>query len=460
MNTKFISSDPTIETCWRSIILLGNNVASYKFALAKALLGIDKKDTFISLEELALPFSESLTEHLQTAEKQITSSSSKFLDFCSQYNRGAIDKDQLIQQTVKLGFVNVIDAFHNVARSEVPYRFFEDARKGREGIVLTDEFYKLLNSRQAGNFIYEAESRWRLWETAISLNVSPNLLTVNNDTSSDTLFVLKPDSRRIDVTSSRDALNGYQKGKCFYCSRAISIEQGKENSCDVDHFLPHSLKSYGFSEIDGIWNLVLACKECNRGTEGKSNKVPELSYLYALNNRNNYYIESHHPLKETIKNQTGKTREEREHFLQTQYNRAIETIPIRWGRGGLDLEDCVFCNVEKGRIVYEDDLFFVIRDGFPVSELHTLIIPKKHVASFFELGEPENTALTRLLKNQRQTLQGYDSAITGFNVGVNDGVSAGQTVMHCHIHLIPRRDGDTSDPRGGVRGVIPDKQKY
>jgi diadenosine tetraphosphate (Ap4A) HIT family hydrolase len=82
------------------------------------------------------------------------------------------------------------------------------------------------------------------------------------------------------------------------------------------------------------------------------------------------------------------------------------------------------------------------------------------VASFFELGEPENTALTRLLKSQRQTLLEYDSAITGFNVGVNDGVSAGQTVMHCHIHLIPRRDGDTSDPRGGVRGVIPDKQKY
>ena len=124
------------------------------------------------------------------------------------------------------------------------------------------------------------------------------------------------------------------------------------------------------------------------------------------------------------------------------------------------MEDCVFCNVEKGRIVYEDDLFFVIRDGFPVSELHTLIIPKKHVASFFELGEPENTDLIRLLKSQRQTLQKYDSAITGFNVGVNDGVSAGQTVMHCHIHLIPRRDGDMGDPRGGVRGVFPDKQKY
>ena len=66
--------------------------------------------------------------------------------------------------------------------------------------------------------------------------------------------------------------------------------------------------------------------------------------------------------------------------------------------GGLALEDCVFCNVEKGRIVYEDDLFFVIRDGFPVSELHTLIIPKKHVASFFELGEPENTALISAIK--------------------------------------------------------------
>ena len=81
------------------------------------------------------------------------------------------------------------------------------------------------------------------------------------------------------MTSSRDALNGYQKGKCFYCPNEIQIEQGHENSCDVDHFFPHILKNYGVYEVDQIWNLVLTCKECNRGTGGKFEKIPDILHL-------------------------------------------------------------------------------------------------------------------------------------------------------------------------------------
>ena len=136
--------------------------------------------------------------------------------------------------------------------------------------------------------------------------------------------------KRQNITSSRDALNGYQKGKCFYCHKEISIEQGNENSCDVDHFFPHILKDYELFEVDQIWNLVLACRECNRGVGGKFEKIPDINYLYSLNKRNNYYIESHHPLRETIINQTGKTQEERRNFLQTMFDNAISHIPVKW----------------------------------------------------------------------------------------------------------------------------------
>jgi hypothetical protein len=82
--------------------------------------------------------------------------------------------------------------------------------------------------------------------------------------------------------------------------------------------------------VDQIWNLVLACRECNRGVGGKFEKIPDINYLYSLNKRNNYFIESHHPLRETIINQTGKTQEERRNFLQKMFDNAIRNIPVKW----------------------------------------------------------------------------------------------------------------------------------
>jgi diadenosine tetraphosphate (Ap4A) HIT family hydrolase/5-methylcytosine-specific restriction endonuclease McrA len=122
--------------------------------------------------------------------------------------------------------------------------------------------------------------------------------------------------------------------------------------------------------------------------------------------------------------------------------------------------ECLFCNLTPARIVAENSLCIVTRDLYPVSDGHTLIMPRRHVGSYFELRQPEINSITALLKIQRKALLDEDASISSFNIGVNDGPTAGQTIPHCHIHLIPRRVGDIKDPRGGVRGVIPEKQKY
>ena len=124
-------------------------------------------------------------------------------------------------------------------------------------------------------------------------------------------------------------------------------------------------------------------------------------------------------------------------------------------------EDCIFCNKTNCKVISTTKNFFIIRDtAYPVTRHHTLIITNRHVADFFELTKEEMSELDEILKNQKKKLKNLDKAISGFNVGVNIGKDAGQSIMHCHLHLIPRRKGDVEDPRGGVRGVIPNKQKY
>ena len=127
-----------------------------------------------------------------------------------------------------------------------------------------------------------------------------------------------------------------------------------------------------------------------------------------------------------------------------------------------DLRDeaCPFCGIDEGRIIAENELCYAIRDGFPVTSMHTLVIPKRHVADYFDLYQPELNAIQSMLNEQREQIRAADPTVTGFNVGINAGADAGQTVFHFHVHLIPRRKGDVAAPQGGVRGVIPDKQRY
>jgi len=122
---------------------------------------------------------------------------------------------------------------------------------------------------------------------------------------------------------------------------------------------------------------------------------------------------------------------------------------------------CIFCIKSNCKIVEEKKFFFIIRDtAYPVTKHHTLIISNRHIDDYFKLTSEELNELNQILKEQKEKLKLLDSTISGYNVGVNVGKDAGQSIMHCHIHLIPRRKGDVDDPKGGVRGVIPSKQKY
>ena len=125
----------------------------------------------------------------------------------------------------------------------------------------------------------------------------------------------------------------------------------------------------------------------------------------------------------------------------------------------MDKSDCPFCTLSPDRIISESDYTLTIRDGFPVSEGHTLIIPKRHVQSFFELKAIEKAAILQAMDEAKEVLD-KEFSPDGYNIGINDGEAAGQTVMHLHVHLIPRYKGDAEDPRGGVRHIFPDKAKY
>ena len=122
---------------------------------------------------------------------------------------------------------------------------------------------------------------------------------------------------------------------------------------------------------------------------------------------------------------------------------------------------CVFCALEgSGRVLLENELALCIADAYPVTPGHSLVIPQRHVADGLTLHQPEWNAAVELLKQRREQLSAQDASISGWNVGLNSGEAAGQTVFHAHWQLIPRREGDCEEPRGGVRGVITGRQGY
>jgi len=124
---------------------------------------------------------------------------------------------------------------------------------------------------------------------------------------------------------------------------------------------------------------------------------------------------------------------------------------------------CLFCDIqttEKQRIIAENSLAYAIRDGFPVTDFHTLFIPKRHAKDYFELTQAEINAINQLINEQKSILDKADKSIDGYNIGMNCGETAGQTVFHCHVHLIPRRKGDVENPKGGIRHLIAGKGFY
>tara|TARA_Y200000002_G_scaffold174293_1_gene143797 strand:- start:139 stop:537 length:399 start_codon:yes stop_codon:yes gene_type:complete len=121
---------------------------------------------------------------------------------------------------------------------------------------------------------------------------------------------------------------------------------------------------------------------------------------------------------------------------------------------------CLFCDISQSGSIHENKLAYASYDSFPVSEHHCLIIPKRHIKDFFELTKEELAACYDLVKKIKDEIINKDQTVRGFNLGSNAGLVSGQSILHCHFHLIPRREGDVENPQGGVRSVIPNKQHY
>jgi hypothetical protein len=329
--SDFIAKAPTIDANWRAIVLFGRNVASYKFALAKSLLEFATRPADrVTIEELALPYARHLCSHLAKVDTQSTSPSSSFLDACRKFNRDG-DEQALVDKAARLGFVNVIDAFHVVGRKPVPVRFFVDERGGsradRGAIRITDQLRRLTEASRDGELAAEAEARWRLVETSWELDLPRAGVEVQADVGQDLLFVESDRKiRRTDLTKVRDALSGYQRGRCFYCRCRVSLALS-----DVDHFFPWVLKPRGtMPDVDRVWNLVIACRSCNRGRNGKFDAVPSGRLVERLHERNNWLVDSHHPLRETVMIQTGVDAAARAAFLRDRQLVARNSLIHEW----------------------------------------------------------------------------------------------------------------------------------
>ena len=188
------------------------------------------------------------------------------------------------------------------------------------------------------------------------------------------------------------------KNRCESCG--ISI---KEKALEVDHIIPRTKKGK-----DELSNYQALCYTCN---SQKSNKD------------------------------------------DTHFSKILESYNDR-------KKGCIFCDLSKNKIIKSNELAVVIEDNYPVTKHHCLIIPKRHCSDYFDLYQPEINAISQRINEMKVELEKKDKTIKGFNIGNNSGEVAGQTIFHCHIHLIPRRKNDTDNPRGGIRGVIKDKQNY
>lgn len=333
--SRFIHIDPSRDAYWRALILFGENSASYKFALAQSL--IEKAKTgisSISLQDLALPYARRICDHLSVVDRQGTNPTSTFLDACRAFNSGDSSEAELIRKTVSLGFKDVIGAFHKLSGGVVECRFFDDDRKGSSrGLVLTEDLHALVQELDETILDAEVQARWHLVETAWDLGVGAHIIGVDEEVEG---LVIDHDGRRKNVTSVRDALNGYQKGQCFYCGQVMIWDNPKTPSAvEVDHVFPWVLsQSLDQANLDGVWNLVLACHDCNAGLGGKFARLPALDYLANLERRNNYLINSHHPLRNTLIRQTGSTEKKRYKFLQEMSDEAVRVLAVsshaRW----------------------------------------------------------------------------------------------------------------------------------
>jgi ATP adenylyltransferase len=274
--------------------------------------------------------------------------------------------------------------------------YYEDRTKNMVGKVLTNN--RNITLKDGDQYLIDGFDRLSVIEKQELIKLCDALIEEYLAKRKQTLY----DHRRISSDyvpgSLRYQVLSRAQGRCELCG--ISKD---EKALDVDHIVPRSKGG-----ADDVTNLQALCYTCNR---------------------------------------------QKRNTDDTDFRSLVEQYQDRD-------EHCIFCSEVAKRAIHENELALAFEDKYPVTEGHTLIIPKRHVPDYFDLHQPEINAIHQLLNARKAWLQQSDPTIRGFNIGVNAGKDAGQTIFHCHVHLIPRRPGDMEDPTGGVRGVIPIRQKY
>jgi hypothetical protein len=299
---NFSKAESTPINTIRTILLFGNNVSTYKFALCSALMKQNEKSE-IKFVDLRDDFLNELYKHYITCPHQWTAGANSITKAFDEYKADG-DWNKLIVAAEKNIYNNVFDAFHNVGGATISYeyRLFEHDKKSKK-LVFTDHINKILESTSLKTIIEnENQSRWLLVEEAWRNKLSPNLLEYDNGEFVST----NKFHERVNLRSAVDVLLPYQHGKCFYCNKEINAFSNKNahDFPDVDHLLPFKFLT-GFNILplspNGIWNLVIACQECNRGSNGKFDKPPKKHYFDKLLARNLLFTEEHrHSLKNSI----------------------------------------------------------------------------------------------------------------------------------------------------------------
>jgi 5-methylcytosine-specific restriction endonuclease McrA len=307
---------------WRAVVLYGANVATYKIALATALIDFAKEHrTFVSMEELARSFFVLYRDRLASGQPQQSNPGRKTVleRVVEEGNAGTITEDQAITRVEKQGFNDVVPRFHTVNGAPIGTRFYEATPSG---LTLTDDLLELFTDRADPILGSEVESRWDLLEAAFAMGLPTETLATDEES-----IFRKRAGERINVTGTRPVLHGYQNGACFYCGEPLL------DDIHVDHVIPRTVVQH-----DEIWNLVLAHSRCNLL---KSDLLPSPAQLEHLYQRNEYYIASNHPIKRHLIAQMGATSEQRRVFLQRQYHEAGKRLIHVWRgpAGDIDISD-------------------------------------------------------------------------------------------------------------------------
>jgi regulator of replication initiation timing len=304
---EYLETQNSSLNTFRTIILFGRNTATYKFAFCHALLNLDPRDE-IKYEDLREEFVKRLLLHYKNNPHQFKKGLTKLtesMDSFLQSPQTESEMRKLINIAEKNIYNNVFDAFQNVGNGTIDkqYQLFEHDRKNRR-LILTDNVNLILENDDLKKVIaLENESRWRVVEEAWKAGLSPNLLQYDEG---ENIFYSVSKSGRVGLRSAIDVLLPYQKGDCFYCNRELNIFASTQEPTfpDIDHFLPLSLlKQNNPNNVspNGVWNLVVSCKNCNRGPRGKFDAPPSNHFYSKLKDRNVLFIEEHqHSLKNSI----------------------------------------------------------------------------------------------------------------------------------------------------------------